>query len=58
MIVAAIAGGVINNRRRQAAYAAEFTKAAAQYGAGMRIGLYNHDALADWASHTCPPPWM
>lgn len=35
-----------------------FTKAAAQYGAGMRIGLYDRDMLAGWASRTGPAPWM
>ncbi|MEU6221910.1 restriction endonuclease, partial [Streptomyces sp. NPDC047022] len=34
-----------------------FTKAAAQYGDGMGIGLYDGDALGGWASRTGPAPW-
>ena len=35
-----------------------FTKDAANYGAGMRIGLYDVDRLAGWASRTGPAPWQ
>lgn len=34
-----------------------FTRDAAAYGQGMRIGLYDVDALAGWASGTGPAPW-
>lgn len=35
-----------------------FTRPAAQYASGMRIGLYDNDGLAGWASRTGPAPWM
>ena len=35
-----------------------FTRPATQYAAGMRIGLYDNDGLAGWASRTGPAPWM
>ncbi|MFC3586440.1 restriction endonuclease [Streptantibioticus rubrisoli] len=35
-----------------------FTKDAANYGRSMRIGLYDVDALAGWASRTGPAPWQ
>jgi restriction system protein len=35
-----------------------FTRPAAQYAAGMRIGLFDHNGLAGWASRTGPAPWM
>lgn len=35
-----------------------FTKDAAAYGAGMRIGRFDADMLAGWASRTGPAPWQ
>lgn len=35
-----------------------FTKAAAQYADRQRIGQYDADRLAGWASRTGPAPWM
>lgn len=35
-----------------------FTKQARQYAGHMRIGLWDNDALAGWASRTGPAPWM
>lgn len=35
-----------------------FTRPAAQYATGMRIGLFDNDGLAGWASRTGPAPWM
>lgn len=35
-----------------------FTKQARQYAGHMRIGLWDNDALAGWASRTGPALWM
>jgi restriction system protein len=35
-----------------------FTKQAREYAAGMRIVLFDHDALGGWVARNSPPPWL